>query len=197
MGHGKGKVTGRDVAKMGGMTEMIAALVKRIAEGNSEIKETSVAALKNIATQNHGEHTEALYKAGGVKPLVNLLVNGSADAQHNSCGALAAIANGKPDVQVAIVEGGGVPPIVKLLRMGGAAVQEQVGPASERRRPRVIGTRHARTHTNARAHTLSTCAYTHNKLRLRTLSSPTIFAPPPVHPSRHSAGGRGAGGAVA
>ena len=126
MGHGKGKVTGRDVAKMGGMAEMIAALVKRIGEGNSEIKETSVAALKNIATQNHGEHTEALYKAGAVKPLVTLLVNGSADAQHNACGALAAIAAGKPDVQIAIVEGGGVPPIVKLLRMGGAAVQEQV-----------------------------------------------------------------------
>lgn len=126
MGHGKGKITGRDIAKMGGMSEMIASLVKRITEGNNEVKDASVAQIKHIASQNHGEHTEALYKAGAVKPLVQLLVNGSADAQYNACSALASLAEGKPDVQSAIADGGGVPTIVKLLRMGGSAVQEQV-----------------------------------------------------------------------
>ena len=126
MGGKRARVTARDIAKADSLPALIEQLVKRITDGNTEVKEASVQALKSIATQNHGENTGLLYKSGAVKPLVELLKHGSSDAQYNACGALAAIAEGKPDVQNAIVDGGGVPPIVSLLRMGGAAVQEQV-----------------------------------------------------------------------
>ena len=67
-----------------------------------------------------------LYKAGAVKPLVGLLVTGSADAQSNASGALAAMANMNDDYETAIGEAGGVVPLVNLMKTGSAKVQEEV-----------------------------------------------------------------------
>ena len=131
---GVARVTGKDIAKAGGMPEFLKEQTKKITDGTAEVKEQAAAALKSIAAQNHGENTEALYKAGAVKPLVSLLVNGSSNAQNSACCCLAEIAAGSGEVQLSIqktiFEGGGVPGIVKLLRMGGAAVQESVSGAA-------------------------------------------------------------------
>ena len=88
MGKRTARITRKDIAKAESLPALIDQLVKRTVEGNSEVKEASVAALRNIAQHNHGEHTETLYKAGAVKPLVQLLINGSSDAQKEACGAL-------------------------------------------------------------------------------------------------------------
>lgn len=126
---GAGRVTGKDIARAGGLDDFLKATVKRATDGTDAEKEVAAAALKSLATQNHGEYVEALAKAGAVKPLLQLLTNGSFNAQSSACGCLAVVAHGRTEVQVAICNGGGVQSIVKLLRMGGAAVQEQAAAA--------------------------------------------------------------------
>ena len=87
-GRRTGRVTRKDIAKAESLPALIEQLVKRAKEGNAEVKEASACALKSIAEQNHGENAETLVKAGAVKPLVQLVINGSSDAQYNACGAL-------------------------------------------------------------------------------------------------------------
>ena len=96
----------------------------------------SVAALRSIATQDHYEHADAVFKAGAVKPLVELLRTGTSDAQGDAAGALAAIASkaasppAPPEKhQIAIVNAGGVEPLVALLRTGSAGVQQEAATA--------------------------------------------------------------------
>ena len=126
---GLGRVTDKDISKAGGLEEFLKQLVKSATDGTDADKEVAAAALKSLATQNHGDNVEAIAKAGAVKPLLHLLVSGSFNAQSSACGCLAVVAQGRLEVQEAICSGGGVPSIVKLLRMGGAAVQEQAAAA--------------------------------------------------------------------
>ena len=126
MGGHKGRITAKDIAKAESLPALIQQLVKRISDGNAEVKEHSASALKNIAQQNHGEHCETLYRQGAVKPLVNLLVVGSADAQASACSALASIVSLKDEHEASLVEAGGIAPLVNLLKTGSAKVQEEV-----------------------------------------------------------------------
>lgn len=120
------KVTRKDIHKAESLPALITQLVKRIREGNAEVKEHSAAALRSIAQMDHGEHAIELYKAGAVKPLVDLLKSGTTDAQSPACAALASILAKQPEHQNAFVDAGGVPPLVALLKMGSAKVQEEV-----------------------------------------------------------------------
>ena len=126
MGKKSSRITRKDIEKAGSLPDVIAQLVKRLGEGNAEVKEVSVAALRSVATQDHREHADAVFKAGAVKPLVELLRSGTADSQANASGALHAIAKNKPNHQKAIVDNGGVIPLVALLKTGSAKVQEEV-----------------------------------------------------------------------
>ena len=91
---GVARVTDKDIAKAGGLEAFLKQQVKKAADGTDLEKEGAAAALKSLATQNHGENVEALAKAGAVRPLVALLVNGSANAQSSACGCLAVVAHG-------------------------------------------------------------------------------------------------------
>ena len=82
-----------EIAKADNIPTFVAQLVKRMNEGNAEVKERCAMGLRNVGTQNHGEHAETLFKAGAVKPLVELLRTGTSDAQGDAAGALAAIAS--------------------------------------------------------------------------------------------------------
>ena len=125
-GRRTGRVTRKDIAKAESLPALIGQLVKRLTDGNAEVKEVSVSALRSIATQDHREHADEVFKAGAVKPLVELLKIGTAEAQANGSGALAAIATKKPKHQKAIVDSGGVVPLVALMKTGSAKVQEEV-----------------------------------------------------------------------
>lgn len=124
-GKRSSRITKKDIAKAESLPALIGQLVKSAKDGNAEDKEGAVCALRSIATQNQ-ENAELLFKAGAVKPLVELLRSGSNDAQVNAAGTLQAIATRKPDHQAAIVSAGGIEPLVKLLRMGSCKVQEVV-----------------------------------------------------------------------
>ena len=76
--------------------------------------------LSNLAAQNHYEHTDLLFCAGAVPPLVQILSTGSAKAQAAASTALHAIAHDKVAHQAALVDAGGVLPLVK----GGGSVAQ-------------------------------------------------------------------------
>ena len=87
------KVTRKDIkAAADHLGDLIKKLVKRITEGDNEIKEFSASALKEIAQMDHGAHADELFKGRCIKPLVALLREGSANAQENAAAALAATA---------------------------------------------------------------------------------------------------------
>lgn len=54
------------------------------------------------------DHCVMIAQANGIKPIVALLVTGSASAQRDACGALANIARNRPDYQQRIIQAGGV-----------------------------------------------------------------------------------------
>ncbi|KOO28606.1 vacuolar protein 8 [Chrysochromulina tobinii] len=64
-------------------------------------------------------------QAGGIKPLVALLKEGSANGQRDACGALANIARGRTEYQQKVVDAGGVTSMAALLRNGDASAAEQ------------------------------------------------------------------------
>lgn len=123
---GGGRVTAQLVANNGGIASLIAQLVKDANEGDQETKETAAGMLSSLASQNHGEHLDALFVAGAIPPLVRILTIGSAKAMGSAAAALHALANGKPKHQAAIISCGAVVPLVKLLKTGSAKVQEEV-----------------------------------------------------------------------
>lgn len=100
--------------------------MKRCAKGDAEEKEYSASALVQIAQMDHGRHSEELFHAGAVKPLVGVLSNGSVKAQTYAATALASISIRKAAHQKAVVEVGGAEPLVGLLKTGSAKVQEEV-----------------------------------------------------------------------
>lgn len=121
------RITAQDIAKVeGGLPALVAQLVKKATDGDSETKDAASAALRSLSVQNHGEHGTILFDKGAVKPLVQLLVRGSAKSQGNAAGALYALGQARPQVQEALVRGGGVLALVKLLKAGSAKVQEEV-----------------------------------------------------------------------
>ena len=98
------RVTAADIAKMGDLSSLIKKLVKQAAEGDNEAKESAAATLSSLAFQNQGQHQGALYKAGAVPPLVELLKGGSTKAQQSAASALHALLAGKPRHQEAILD---------------------------------------------------------------------------------------------
>lgn len=124
--RGATRVTAQDIAQAGDLPRLIKQLVKRMIDGEMEIREHASVQISSLALQGHGEHCEALHKAGAVRPLVQLLMQGGAKSQSAACGALGAIANAKDEHQNTLVEAGGVPPLVRLLKTGSPKVQEQV-----------------------------------------------------------------------
>ena len=109
-----------------GMLVLIKSFVKKADQGNDETKEAAVAMLSSLATQNHYQHSDALYQAGALRPLVKILNSGSATAQGFAAAAVHAIAHGKPAHQASIVSAGAVVPLVRLLKTGSCKVQEEV-----------------------------------------------------------------------
>ena len=61
-----------DIAKADNIPTFVAQLVKRMNEGTPRSRRMFAMGLRNVGTQNHGEHAETLFKAGAVKPLVEL-----------------------------------------------------------------------------------------------------------------------------
>lgn len=121
------RVTAQDIARAeGGVEGLIKQLVKRITDGEHDLREGAAAQICSLAVQNHGEHCVMLHNKGAVKPLVKLLSEGSAKSQASACGALHAIALAKEQHQATLVEKGGVKPLVRLLKTGSPKVQEQV-----------------------------------------------------------------------
>ena len=121
------RVTAQDIARAeGGVEGLIKQLVKRVTDGEHDLREGAAAQLCSLAVQNHGEHCVMLHNKGAVKPLVKLLTEGSAKSQASACGALHAIAVAKEEHQSTLVDKGGVKPLVKLLKTGSPKVQEQV-----------------------------------------------------------------------
>lgn len=133
------RITGKDMkvvaARLGisekgdggeGMTTLIKSLVKKADGGDSATKETAVAMLSSLSSQNHFEYSDAIFQAGALGPLVKVLASGSAVAQGSAAAALHALARGKATHQAALVEAGGIVPLVRLLKMGSAKVQEEV-----------------------------------------------------------------------
>lgn len=134
---GSARVTGKQIMVMatstgergsaeGGMAALIKSLMKKILHGDSDTKENAAGMLASLASQNHFEHTGALFEAGAIGPLVRLLITGSSKAQGHAAAALGAIAHGKLEHQQSIVEAGAVVPLVKLLKTGASKVQEEV-----------------------------------------------------------------------
>ena len=137
----RGQVTAKDIAKAESLPALVAQLVARSKAGNAEVAEHSVAALKSIATQNHGDNCETLLKQGAMKPLIGLLTHGTADAQANASAAIAAIISKQTEAQAVFVDAAGVAPLVALLKTGSAKVQEEVrAPTKAQSRPRFIST---------------------------------------------------------
>ena len=128
------KITRKDIHKAESLPTLIAELVSRLNTGNAEVKEQAASALQAIATMDHGEHADILFKGNAVKPLVNLLANGTTNSQSYASSALANIVRNKPEAQKALVDAGGIAPLVGLLKTGSAKVQEEVC-ATRARRP--------------------------------------------------------------
>ena len=123
------KVTRKDIKSAESLPELINKLVKRIKEGDAEIKEFSAAALKEIAGMDHGSHAAELSRAGAIEPLVRLLSCGAANTQCSAASALAGVAVMKAEYQKQIVAAGGGPALVALLKTGSAKVQEEAAAA--------------------------------------------------------------------
>lgn len=124
--RGATRVTAQDIAQAGDLNKLIKQLVKRMIDGEMEMREHASVQICSLAVQGHGEHCELLHRAGAVRPLVQLLIQGGAKSQSAACGALGAIAKAKDEHQNTLVEAGGVPPLVRLLKTGSPKVQEQV-----------------------------------------------------------------------
>ena len=75
------------------------------------------------------DHCVLIASAGGIKPLVILLKEGSANGQRDACGALANIARGRENYQQLIIDAGGVISMANLLRAGDASSAEQAAAA--------------------------------------------------------------------
>lgn len=124
--RGATRVTAQDIAAAGSLPKLIKQLVKRMIDGEMATREQAAVQLCSLAVQGHGEHCVALHNGGAVRPLVRLLIEGTAKSQSSACGALGAIASVKDEHQKTLVEAGGVAPLVRLLKTGSPKVQEQV-----------------------------------------------------------------------
>ena len=115
--------------KAEGMQEFIKSLVKKMTVGVREDQEQAVGMMASLASQNHNEHTTAMFKADAIAPLVQLLSTGSAKSQAAASLALQAMMLDKPTHQKAMAKAGIVRPLVKLLKTGSAKVQETAASA--------------------------------------------------------------------
>ena len=131
MGKGRSsRVTAQDIARVeGGVGAFIKQLVQKIDKGEAEAKEAGASQLRNLLTQDHGEHRNSVYNAHAIKPLVSLLIVGSAKAQEAAAGSITALVTGMAEYQAAFVESGGLMPLVNLLKTGSAKVQEEAASA--------------------------------------------------------------------
>ena len=101
----------------------IPQIVKDLKAANLEGKEKVVHLMDIVAVQQ-SKNPGALVAGGAVKPLVDLLTNGTDGCQLYSASTLATIAAANTDYQLKIIEAGGIAPLVTLLRMGSNKAQE-------------------------------------------------------------------------
>ena len=123
----------RDVTLAGGLLELIKKLIDELVKGNMDAKEHGAMQLRSLTEQPKGlggdkhevENAVLIAQEGAIKPLVSLVVTGSAQAQAHACAALAHIGHHGETYQQAIVDHGGVQAIASALRLGDSALQEQ------------------------------------------------------------------------
>ena len=126
----RGKITRKDVfAARSEMPAFIKMVVRRMRDGDAEVKEQCAAALMHIALMDHGDFVGDLYQGKCLPQLVRVIEDGSASAQANAAAALAGILSQKATHQHALVDAGGLAPLVNLLRTGSAKVQEEAAAA--------------------------------------------------------------------
>ena len=126
----RGKISRKDIFKARDeLPAFIKMVVKRMKDGDAEVKEQMAAALKEIAQMDHGEHAVELYEGKCIKPLVKVVEDGAANAQANAAAALAGILANHPDHQHALVAANGTHSLCALLRTGSAKVQEETAAA--------------------------------------------------------------------
>ena len=100
MGRGQ-VIIAQEIARSGGVAEVIAKQVKLVSTGDAVAKEGASEAIRGLATKNHGEHCSALAQAGAIVPLVKVLsdATASAKAQAAAAGALQALGASKQEHQ--------------------------------------------------------------------------------------------------
>jgi hypothetical protein len=101
----------------------IPQIVKDLKAAPYEGKEKVVHLMDIVASQS-SLNPQTLVSAGAIKPLVELLSNGTDGGQLYSAATLATIAAASSDFQLKIIAAGGIPPLVTLLRMGSNKAQE-------------------------------------------------------------------------
>ena len=103
----------------------IPKLVTELAASASEGKE-QLAHLLDILALHSEANPPAIVSAGAIKPLIDLVANGTDGAQTHAASTLATIAASSQQYQDQIVAGGGIAPICKLLS-GGSTLMIQKG----------------------------------------------------------------------
>ena len=122
------RVVKADIAKAGGVPQLIASLVESLIKGGEEQMETSAMLLRSLTEQvslseDKTSNSQLIAEAGGVPPLVHLVEVGLPEGQTFALDKLAHIAHGRPEQQQAILDAGGVKHIARCLKGGGAPVQ--------------------------------------------------------------------------
>ncbi|KAH8061015.1 ubiquitin-protein transferase [Aureococcus anophagefferens] len=103
----------------------IEGLVRALREGDDAAKTAAARALGNLIHNDTAYAWVAIPEAGGIPPLVDLLRDGSADAQFEAAGALCSLACYDENTQALIAEAGAIPLLVDLLRHGSAESKEE------------------------------------------------------------------------
>ncbi|KAH8067472.1 ubiquitin-protein transferase [Aureococcus anophagefferens] len=86
----------------------IEGLVRALREGDDAAKTAAARALGNLIHNDTAYAWVAIPEAGGIPPLVDLLRDGSADAQFEAAGALCSLACYDENTQALIAEAGAI-----------------------------------------------------------------------------------------
>ena len=100
----------------------IEGLVRALREGDDAAKTAAAEALCR-RTAMYSWYTKRVAEAGGIRPLVDLLSDGSAEGKQWAVRTLGDLAWGDDANWVLIAEAGGIPPLVELLRDGSAGAK--------------------------------------------------------------------------
>ena len=137
MGVNNRRVSSRQIQVAGSLDKLITELIDHVRVGNMETKERGAMYLRSLTEQPKGldgpqteDNAVLIARAGGLKPLIALVIIGSPVAQAHACAALANLARNRAEYQEAILEAGGVLPISSALRAGDAQLQEMAAAAT-------------------------------------------------------------------